>query len=495
MIADKDLLSIQQARILAENAHEAQVELRSFTQERLDYIVGRVADEVQKHTESLARMSFEETDCGNWQDKCRKNDFACTQVRDHIESMRCVGIINRDESRKIMEVGVPVGVVAALCPVTSPVSTTIYKTLIAIKSGNAIVFSPHPRALRSMSRVLDIMREAAIAAGLPENALSYMHTVTKSGTLELINHRHVGMVLISGVPNIYKEALCGGKPIIFGGMGNGPAFIERTANIDEAVRNIIASKTFDNGLAPSAEQSVVIDAPISGEVKAAFLKYGAYYINEKESEQLAALFFHPDGSLKKDSVGLDAPTLARRAGIYVPDNITIFLAERKYVSDSDPYSKGFLAPILACYIEDDWLEACEKCIELLLFERKAHILVIHSNDDNVIEQFALRKPVARMLVNTPASYGAMGITTNLFPAMTLGSGSAGHGITADNVSPMNLIYIRKVGYGIKSIDAAPRPSADAVPAQPIPPINADTLQTLQRLLLEIFESSNKNHAK
>lgn len=501
MIADQDLLSIQQARILAENAHEAQKKLREFSQERLDAIVSAIAEEVVAHTEALAVMSQEETGCGNWRDKCVKNKFVCLQVSAAIRSMRCVGIISRDAEQQTMNVGVPVGVIAAICPVTSPVSTAIYKTLIAIKSGNAIIFSPHPRAIKSISHVLDIMIDAAQRAGLPEGCLAYMNKVSKSGTLELINHRHTGMVLLTGVPGIYEKAVMGTKPIIYGGVGNGPAFIERTANIDRAVKDVIASKTFDNGIAPSAEQSVVIDGAISGEVKAAFIKYGAYYMCEEEAEKILKLFFYTDGRRKKDAVGLDAAALIKRAGITTaPDNVKLLLAQREFISDLDPYSRGFMAPVLPVYIEDDWMGACEKCIELLLFERKAHIMIIHSTDESVIEQFALRKPVARMLVNTPACFGAMGMTTNLFPSMTLGSGSTGHGITADNVSPMNLIYIRKVGYGTKTVDSLPLCECDAVSTSTTDRTFLSTqenapLIALQRLIAEAFEGIDKTLIK
>lgn len=480
MIADKDLLSIQQARILAENAFEAQKKLAAFPQEKLDAIVECVADAAMEHAEELAVMSHEETYYGKWRDKCFKNRFVCTRVREELRGLRCVGIIGRDDEKRIMDIGVPVGVIAALCPVTSPVSTTIYKTLLAIKSGNAVVFAPHPRACKSMTRALDIMTTAAQAAGLPEGALAYMNTVSKSGTVELMNHKAVSLILATGVPGMYQAARSGGKPIIYGGRGNGPAFIERTANIDQAVQDIIRSKTFDNGIAPSAEQSVVIDACVAGEVKTAFLRHGAYFMSEEESLKIAALFFHPDGRRKRDMAGLSAETLAQRAGINAPQGVTLLLASRKYVSDADPYSRGFLAPVLACYVEDDWMHACEKCIELLLYERKAHTLVIHSSDEAVIRQFALKKPVARMLVNTPAALGGMGVTTNLFPAMTLGSGSAGHGISADNISPLNLVYMRRVGYGVRNAEGSTGGASNES-------IDSEALRALQQILIEAIE--------
>lgn len=451
-IIDHDLLSIQEARILAENAREAQQMLATFPQEKLDEIVERMAEEISKHTKELAVMSCDETDYGKWQDKYLKNRFASEYFPTKLKGMRCVGIIATDRERQMMDVGVPMGVIIGLCPATSPVSTAIYTALIGIKSGNAVIFSPHPRAKESIAKTLDIMIQAAEGYGLPEGALSYLHTVTKSGTIELMNHEAASLILNTGVPGMLNAAYRSGKPVIYGGTGNGPAFIERTANIKQAVQDIIVSKTFDNGVVSAAEQSIVVDSCIATEVKRELTATGGYFMTEEEADALGKLFYYPDGSANPEMVGKSAKELAKRAGFSVPGETRVLISQQKYVSEKNPYSREKLCPVLAYYIEDDWMHACEKCIELLLSERHGHTLVIHSNDPEVIRQFALKKPVGRMLVNTPAVFGSMGATTNLFPAMTLGSGSAGEGITSDNVSPMNLIYIRKVGYGVRRIE-------------------------------------------
>ena len=264
-IIDHDLLSIQEARILAENALEAQRTLATFPQEKLDEIVERMAEEISKHSKELAVMSSEETDYGNWQDKYIKNRFACEYLPANLKGMRCVGIIHTDQEKQIMDVGVPMGVIVGLCPATSPVSTTIYNALIAIKAGNAVIFSPHPRAKQSIAKTLDIMIQAAEGYGLPEGALTYLHTVTQAGTIELMNHSATSLIMNTGVPAMLEAAYHSGKPVIYGGTGNGPAFIERTANIRQAVQDIIASKTFDNGVASAAEQSIVVDSCIANE--------------------------------------------------------------------------------------------------------------------------------------------------------------------------------------------------------------------------------------
>lgn len=491
-IIDNDLLSIQEARILAENAYEAQQKLAAFSQEKLDEIVERMAEEVSHHAKELARMSVEETDYGKWQDKFIKNRFACEYLPAHLRSMKCVGVIDVDNEKQIMDVGVPMGVLVSLCPATSPVSTTIYTTLIAVKSGNSVIFSPHPRAQKTISKVLDIMIQAAEGYGLPEGALTYLHTVTKSGTRELMNHKATALIMNTGVPGMLDDAYRSGKPVIYGGTGNGPAFIEKTADIHQAVMDIIASKTFDNGVVSAAEQSIVVDSCISDEVRRELEDNGAYFMTEEEADRLGRLFYFKDGSANPELAGKAAVDLARWAKISVPSNTKILVSEQKYVSENNPYSKEKLCPVLAYYIEDDWMHACEKCIELLLSERHGHTLVIHSNDPEVIHQFAIKKPVGRMLVNTPAVYGSMGATTNLFPAMTLGSGSAGQGITSDNVSPMNLIYIRKVGYGVRRIEDLGMGIPADIPSgkKDILAGDGDSLAKLQRLLEQALASIN-----
>lgn len=468
-IIDNDLLSIQEARILAENAREAQKKLVAFPQKKLDEIVAHMAEKISSHVRELAIMSSEETDYGKWQDKLIKNRFICSNLPEKLRDMRCVGIIHEDPVNKTMDIGVPIGVIVALCPATNPVSTTIYKTLIAIKSGNAIIFSPHPRAINTIGKTIDLLLEAALECGLPEGALSYLHVVTPGGTKELMNHNGTSLIMNTGVPGMLKAAMNSGKPVIYGGAGNGPAFIERTADIKAAVSDIILSKTFDNGVVSAAEQSVVVDRCIADEVKHEFQNKGAYFMSEEEAKKLGDLFFCPDGSADPQMVGKTAKALAKRAGLSVPEDTVLLISEQKYVNDTNPYAKEKLCPVLAFFVEDDWMHACEKCIELLITEMSGHTLVIHSRDEEVIRQFALKKPVGRVLVNTPAIFGSMGATTNLFPAMTLGSGSAGTGITSDNVSPMNLVYIRKVGYGVRKAEEITK---EAISSE-MPPVNED----------------------
>ena len=357
-IIDKDLLSIQEARILAENAKAAQKVLATYTQEQLDAIVDRMAEEINKYAKELAKMSAEETDYGVWQDKYIKNRFVCEYLRGKLKGLRCVGIIHRDEASKTMDVGVPIGVIASLCPATSPVSTTIYKVLIAVKAGDAIVVSPHPRAQKTIGRVLDIMIEAGEKCGLPTGAVSYLHAVAKAGTVELMNHKAVDLILIAGVPSMLEAASKAGKPVIYGGTGNGPVFVERTADIPQAVHDIVISKTFDNGVVTGGEQSVVVDGVIADEVKRELQKAGAYFMTEEEAGRLGKVLFPEGSKTDPEMAGKSAKYLARRARIQVPDNTVLLISEQKYVSETNPYSREKLCPVLAYYVEDDWMHAC-----------------------------------------------------------------------------------------------------------------------------------------
>lgn len=449
---DNDLLSVQEARILVENAREAQKILATFPQENLDKIVGRMAEEVYKYAKELAIMSYEETGFGKWQDKFVKNVFASAFLYKRMKDMKVVGIIGEDEENKIIEIGVPVGVIVALLPSTNPTSTTIYKTLIAIKSGNAIVFSPHPKAKKTIAKVLEILIRTAEESGLPCGAIGYLRTQAHDGTLALMNHKDTSMILVTGVPKMVKAAYTSGKSTIYGGPGNGPTFIERSANIKKAVTDIILSRTFDNGIVSASEQSIVAEECIADEVRREFRENGAYFMSGQESEKLSQFFFRPDDSINPELVGKTAIQLAQKIGMSVPANTKVLISEQKYVSLSNPYSREKLCPVLAFYVEKDWKYACEKCIELLVNEGRGHTLVIHSTNEQVIREFALKKPVSRVLVNTPATLGGIGATTNLFPALTLGCGAAGGGITSDNVTPRNFVNIRKVGYGVRSLE-------------------------------------------
>lgn len=481
---DHDLLSVQEARILVENAREAQKLLMLFPQAKLDAIVAAMAAAVRPQAEALARASQVETGFGRWEDKYIKNVFASEFLAKRLQAMNVVGIIDEDEVQKTIDIGVPVGVVVAVVPATNPVSTTIYKALIAIKSGNALVVAPHPRARQVVGKVMELLIRAAEQAGLPNGALSWLQTLAIDGTKALMQHRDTAMILLTGVPKLLKAAQCSGKPTIYGGPGNGPAFIERSADIAKAVADIIASRTFDNGIVSASEQSIVAEAAVADAVRQELKRSGAYFLSADESRQLGQLFFRADGSINPESVGRTACQLAQEAGFSVPEGTTVLLSEQQYVAPDNPYAREKLCPVLAFFVEQDWRYACEKCIELLLNEGRGHTLVIHSQNEAVIREFALKKPVSRVLVNTPSTLGGIGATTNLFPAFTLGCGAAGGGVTSDNVTPRHLINIRKVGYGVRRLqDIVAVPAETASPAA-APEKNTTDLQELMATLLQ-----------
>lgn len=445
---DHDLLSMQEARILAENAAEAQKKLSLFSQEMLNAALEHIAAEILGHVQELAVLSAEETGYGRWEDKVLKNRFASQVVSGAVRHMKCVGILPEDTGTQIMSVGVPRGPIVALCPATSPVSTAIYMAIISIKSGNSVVFAPHPRAKKVLCRALDVMSRAAAESGLPNGALACLHMSSMAGTQELMRHPAVPLILMTGVPSMLSMAKDTGKPVLCGGDGNGPVFIERTADLEQAVRDIVRSKTFDFG-AVAAEQSVVVDAPVADQVKKLFQQQGAYFMTKLEADQIAKLICFTGFTINREFVGKPAKYLAAAAGFPVPEGTALLISEQTYVSEQNPYARGAYCPLLAYYVEQNWRDACEKCIELLLGEQHTHTLTIHSRDMAVIEQFALKKPVARMLVNTPAFFGGTGVTTNFFPALSMGNLAVGAEMSADNVSPMSLVYIRKIGWGVR----------------------------------------------
>ncbi|MGL4858461.1 MAG: acetaldehyde dehydrogenase (acetylating) [Enterobacteriaceae bacterium] len=463
---DKELKSIQYARNLVREAKKAQSIYATFPQEKIDSIVCHVAHEALKYAEELAKLANEETGFGNWQDKVLKNVFAAKTVYEYIKDMKTVGIINEDPVNKVIDVGVPLGVIVALVPSTNPTSTAIYKAMIALKAGNAIVFSPHPNAQRCTKRAIDIVRKAAEEAGAPAGLIGNLELMTLEGTKELMHSKEVSLILATGGEGMVRAAYNSGTPTISGGPGNGPAFIERSADIRQAVSDIVASKTFDNGVICASEQSIIVERCIYDEVRQELLNSGAYFMNDMESDRLANLLVRPNGAINPETVGKSAKHLSDRAGFSVPDNTQVLISIQDSVSRKNPYAREKLCPVLGLYIEENWQNACQRVLELLTNEGQGHTLVIHTKNEEVVREFALQKPVHRILVNTPSALGGIGATTNLTPALTLGCGAVGGGSTSDNVGPLNLINIRKVGYGVRSVADLKQGASEALRGQP-----------------------------
>lgn len=446
---DKDLLSVQEARILMERAGEAAAAMAAFPQEKLDHILEAMLKAAAGQLDTLSRMSAQETGYGEAADKCRKDRFICGALAEQLRGMRCVGCLEEDEKTGVAVVGVPMGVVLALCPAAGPVAAVVSAAAMAVKSGNAVVFAPHPRAERTVRRAAEILAEAACGAGLPDGAISCPGTVTGEGTLAMLAHPSVSLILDTGVPEYLEAAARSKKPVIFGGIVPCPVFIERSADVARAVEDILMSRSFDCGIMAAAEQYVVADSAIAREARREMQQRGAYFMSAAEEEALVQLLCIHGGGQDPETVGKSAVWLAKRAGFEVPQGTRVLVSEQRYISGENPYARPLLCPVLVFYIENDWMRACEKCMELLAGDSRCHTLAIHCRDEAVIRQFALKKPVGRILVNTPAAFGAAGATTNLFPSVTLGAVNAGQGITSDNVSPMNLVYLRRVARGVK----------------------------------------------
>ncbi len=452
MTLDRDLQSIQEVRDLVANAKKAQKELAKLSQEQIDRIICEIAKDCAANAQNLAKMAVEETGFGVWEDKVLKNLLGSSITYDYCKNMKTVGIIKEDNGDGIIEVGVPMGVVAALIPSTNPTSTTMYKSIISIKAGNAIVISPHPNAKNCILETVRIIQAAAKRAGAPDNVVQSIALTTIEATNTLLKHRDIGVILATGGEAMVRAAYSSGNPAIGVGPGNGPAYIEKTADIPMAVKRIFDSKTFDNGTICASEQSIVTEHCIKDKVVAEVKRQGGYFLNEEESLKVSRFILRANGTMNPKIVGKSAQVIAEMAGISIPEGTRVLVSEQTEVSKTNPYSREKLCPILAFYTENNWEEACERCMEILYNEGVGHTMTIHSQDKNVIREFALQKPVSRLLVNTPGALGGVGATTNLAPALTLGCGAVGGSATSDNITPLNLINIRRVAFGSKELE-------------------------------------------
>ena len=451
---DKDLLVIQEVRDLCRIAKSAQSKLKEFTQEQIDKIVSAMAEAGYAAREKLAKMAVDETGFGKFEDKIAKNEFATRNVYEFIKNLRTVGVIETDSQKKVQKIAEPMGVVAGIIPSTNPTSTTLFKALIAVKSRNAIVFSPHPKAIGCILETVKIMREAAEGNGVPNGLLGCTTIPTLEGTQELMRHPDVAVILATGGAGLVKAAYSAGKPAYGVGPGNVPAFIERTADVKKAVADIVLSKTFDNGTVCASEQSVIVDKPIEQQVIEEFTAHGAYFMNESEIQMTARTLVGPKLDVNPDLEGQPAARIAKTAGFEVPPDTSILIARQKGVGEAYPLTIEKLSPVLTFFVEDGWEAGCERCIEVLNFGGLGHTLVIHSHDQKIIDEFGLKKPAFRILVNTPGTHGAVGLTTTLEPSLTLGCGTYGGNITADNVTPLHLLNIKRVAYETKPVSQA-----------------------------------------
>jgi acetaldehyde dehydrogenase (acetylating) len=489
---DRDLASIAEARALARRAKQAWLEVAEFDQARIDAIVDAMAAAATAQAEAFARLAVEETGYGVVEDKIQKNLFSSQKVYQFIRPMKTVGVVARHEDRRVVEIAEPFGVVAAVIPTTNPTSTAIYKILISLKARCTIVLSPHPSAVKCITRVAEVMEDAARRAGAPAGAINWMITVTLEGTQELMRHRDVAVILATGGMGLVRAAYSAGKPAYGVGPGNAPAFIERSANVKKAVHDVITGKTFDNGVLCSSENSVVVDEPIAEEVKREFLAQGGYFLSKAEVDAVARLLITPQRLPNPVLVGKSAVFIAGKCGVTVPEDTRVLLAPLEGVGRDYPLSAEKLCPVLSYYVVKDWREGCERCKQILRYGGMGHTMSIHSQNEQVILEFGLHKPAFRIVVNSPTTHGSVGLSTGLDPAMTLGCGGYGGNITSDNISPRHLLNIKRLAYEMSPVvsrwdrasggplvrgDRPPGPSLPGFPTRPSPPtgVSADAL--------------------
>jgi acetaldehyde dehydrogenase (acetylating) len=451
----KDLESIQEARDLAEASHSAFLKFEHFDADKVEAVLKRLSETGIVHAEQLAKMAVDETGYGNAADKTLKNLFCARDVYQAIRPMKTVGIVREDPEKRVFEVASPIGVIAAIIPSTNPTSTVIYKALIALKGRNTVVFSPHPSASKCIQETSRLLAMAAEQAGAPRGVISCMSTASLEGTDTLMKHSRTALILATGGSAMVKAAYSAGKPAYGVGPGNVPTYIDRTADIAKAVRDILTGKTFDNGTLCSSEQSIVCDEPVREKVLEELRRQGAHVCTPEEKGLLEKTIQTPRRTLNTKIVGQSAAKIAKMAGFAVPAATRAIVAHGDGVGPDHPISMEKLSPLLGFYTVKDWREGCERCIEILTFGGLGHTLSMHSQDDQIVREFGLRKPAFRICVNTPAALGAVGYTTNLFPAMTLGCGAQGNNITSDNISPLHLINLKRVAYGVRDAETAP----------------------------------------
>ncbi len=454
MLRDSDLVSIQEVRAKVEQAYAAFQQFRNFTQDKIDAIVEAMAAAARLHSARLAQLAVDETSYGNARDKLAKNLLAADILPRAIRGIKTVGVLREDTERRIVEIGVPVGVIAAILPTTNPTSTAIYKILISLKAGNAVVLSPHPRAKACTCETAHVMYEAARAAGAPEHIIGCINNATMEGTDALMRHPRTSVILATGGAGIVKAAYSSGKPAFGVGPGNVPVLLDASAPIGEAVGKVVQGKSFDYGTLCSSEQTIVALASSKAAVLAEFRKCKAHVCSADEARALAKLLIAPNWRINPNCVGQAPTKIAQMARFSVSPETSILVAEIGGVGKEHPLSMEKLSPVLSMLFVEGWEEQVRACQAILKFGGLGHTSVIHATDAARIREYGLRIPSFRVLVNTPAPQGSTGITTGLQPAMTLGCGAMAGNATSDNIGPLNLINIRRVAMVIRKVEDA-----------------------------------------
>lgn len=433
---------------------KALAEFENFDQEKIDYIVAKCSVAALDKHGVLAKSAFDETQRGVFEDKATKNLFACEYVVNHMRHLKTVGVISEDDVTGLVEIAEPVGVVAAMTPVTNPTSTTIFKALICLKTRNPIIFSFHPSALKCSIEAAKVVYDAAIKAGAPENCIQWIERPSMDKTSELMNHKDVATILATGGNAMVKAAYSCGKPALGVGAGNVPAYIEKSCNLRQAVNDVCMSKAFDNGMICASEQAAIIDKEIYDEAVKLFKQYGVYFVNAEEKKKLEKFMFGVNAytpesvnyKLNPNVVGKTANWILEQAGIKVKEKVSIIGVEVKEVGTNEPMSAEKLSPVLAFIKAKDTADGIELSGQMVEFHGLGHSAAIHTNSKEISEKFGKRVKAIRVIWNSPSTFGGIGNVYNAFiPSLTLGCGSYGSNSVGNNVSAINLLNIKKIG--------------------------------------------------
>ncbi|MBI3268617.1 MAG: aldehyde dehydrogenase family protein [Planctomycetes bacterium] len=442
---DKDLEAIREVRSLVARAKKAQEALDNLNQEETDRIAGAMADAACREAERLARLAVEDTGMGTVEGKTQKNVFSSRDLWTACKGLKTVGVLAVDAEKQVIELGEPVGVIAGIIPCTNPTSTAMYKAIIALKARNAIVISPHPRAVKCIQATVDVVEQAARRTGAPPDCVTCQSLPFLEATGHLMRHADVAVILATGGSGLVTAAYSSGRPAFGVGPGNVPVYIDRTADPAAAVRAVIRGKTFDYGTVCASEQAIIVDAPLQERVREEFVRQGCHVATPEEAKRLAATVIK--GSLMNPAVvGQSAFRIAEMAGIQVPRETKALLAELTEVGPKAPLSREKLCPVLALYAVPDWRQGLALTNQVLEFGGLGHTVAVHAQDTAVVQAFAFSAPSFRIVVNGPTTQGAIGLTTGLFPAMTLGCGTYGGNITSDNIGPKHLINVKRVAF-------------------------------------------------
>ena len=483
---DKDLASIQEARDLVAVANEAWKIWSRASQEQVDYVCAAMAEAGFQASERLGRQAQEETGYGVASHKKLKNEFGSRMVWESLRDVKTVGVIRQDAAHRLYEIAWPMGVVAALVPSTNPTSTTFFKSLISIKARNAVVFAPHPAAVRCTYEAAQTMAQAAENAGAPKGLISCIQQVSLPGTQELMTHAKTAIILATGGTAMVRAAHSTGKPAYGVGPGNVPVYVDRSADLEKAARYIVASKAFDYSTICATEQAVIADLPVADKLKELMQAQGAFFTDEQQTEALRRTVFNPNGSPNTAVVGKSAEFVAAMAGFSIPAGTHILVTSLTKISQEEPLSHEKITTVLGWYVANGWEQGCERSIEVIQTGGLGHTQIIYANDEKVIMAFGLEKPVFRILVNTMGTLGAIGLTTGLMPSLTLGPGGLGGAITGDNITVSHLMNVKRLAYE----KMVPPPEAFQPGEPPAGPTSDEIERVVRQVINEILEKKS-----